>query len=345
MTMRNATVVASVVAFLLARPSSAQSPDESTRAAVRSLAAEGDALMEKNDYADALERFQRASALIAAPTVRLREAVCMEKLGRWIEATDLYRQVSRTQLEASASDAFREAVRQAGRNAAALEAKLPKVVIVLQGDDLEGARVEAGGHEVPAAAWGVGWPLNPGVHRVVASKGRRRIETSVEAKESASVSVNLSLPPSEALAPNPPAPGALPAATPAIERRNTSSTPTAPAHEITSSSVQRTWGWVGIAVGGAGLAVGAIAGGIALSKKSSFGDACQDRRCPSAVSGDVDSYNSMRTVSTVGFVAGAVGMGAGLILLFTAKPDNETTTRAGLAPWLGPGMGGVTGRF
>ena len=51
-------------------------------------------------------------------------------------------------------------------------------------------------------------------------------------------------------------------------------------------------------------------------------------------------------MSTIGFVVGALGVGGGLALLFTAPSDADASaTAAGVAPYIGLGQVGATGRF
>jgi hypothetical protein len=58
---------------------------------------------------------------------------------------------------------------------------------------------------------------------------------------------------------------------------------------------------------------------------------------------EVDDYNSLRPISTAGFVVGGVGVAGGLTLLLTAPKRPET--EAHVSPWLGLGSAGVSGRF
>jgi hypothetical protein len=52
----------------------------------------------------------------------------------------------------------------------------------------------------------------------------------------------------------------------------------------------------------------------------------------------------MGTISTVGFIVGLVGAGAGVVLLVTA-PKAQTTSAASVSPYIGVGSAGVAGRF
>src|SRR5690606_25629563 len=73
-----------------ASPSFAQAPDAQTKAAARELAAQGLSLYGEGKYAEALDRLERASALIPVPTLHLHTARTLEKLGRWVEANERY---------------------------------------------------------------------------------------------------------------------------------------------------------------------------------------------------------------------------------------------------------------
>jgi hypothetical protein len=91
--------------------------------------------------------------------------------------------------------------------------------------------------------------------------------------------------------------------------------------------LQRTLGWVGVGVGGAGVLVGMVAGGVVLVKQSTLDndpgcpDACRDRDA-------VSSFNAMRGVSTAGFIAGGVVLAAGVVLVLTAPSSSARAVAA-----------------
>jgi hypothetical protein len=91
----------------------------------------------------------------------------------------------------------------------------------------------------------------------------------------------------------------------------------------------------------AGLGVGAVSGALALDKRSGLDAACPDGNCPPALHGDVDSFDTLRLLSNVGFIAGGVLAGAGMLLLITAPSAPEPST-AGRLPRLRVGPGGVS---
>ena len=90
-----------------------------------------------------------------------------------------------------------------------------------------------------------------------------------------------------------------------------------------------------------GLLLGSITGAMVLSKKAKLEDeGCVNYHCYTSQQDDVDSINSLRTISTVGFVLGGVGLAAGVTLLLTAPKAKET-----VALRIGPISAGIRGRF
>jgi hypothetical protein len=117
----------------------------------------------------------------------------------------------------------------------------------------------------------------------------------------------------------------------------TTSPPPPPKNSPTSA-------YVSFGVGAVGLSVGSIFGLLALSSKSKLDDACSTpKSCPRSAQQDIDALKRNGTVSTLGFLVGAIGVGAGVVLLTTGSPA-EARER-GVSPWIGLGSAGLTGRF
>jgi hypothetical protein len=98
-----------------------------------------------------------------------------------------------------------------------------------------------------------------------------------------------------------------------------------------SSSTKKTLGWVALGVGAAGIAVGGITGGLALGKKGELEDSpeCEGTVCRrSTMQGELDSYAMLRTVSSVGFIAGGVLAATGVVLLVTGGSSEAKTSAA-----------------
>ncbi len=122
----------------------------------------------------------------------------------------------------------------------------------------------------------------------------------------------------------------------------TSSPPTgeAPAE----SAGPPTLAWVAFGVGGAGLLFGVTAGLVAGSKHSSLSNLCDNTAgtCPPVYANDLDSFHTWRTVSTVGYLVGGLGVAAGAVLWLTAPKAASTMTAR---VWVGPASAGIAGRF
>ena len=71
---------------------------------------------------------------------------------------------------------------------------------------------------------------------------------------------------------------------------------------------------------------------------------CVNSICGPEQRQDVHTYNSLRVVSTAGFIVGGVGlMVGGTLVYFT--PHTARVGRQRLIPWLGIGSAGISGAF
>jgi hypothetical protein len=108
---------------------------------------------------------------------------------------------------------------------------------------------------------------------------------------------------------------------------------------------------VGIGVGGAGIVLGVVTGAMAAGKHgTASSSACASGPCSpgdfATYTSDRNSYYTLGTVSTIGFIAGGVlAAGGAALLLFSPKSDAAAPAAAWVSPWVGAGSAGVTGRF
>lgn len=319
-----ASVLASAVAW--------SQPSDADKSTARALGQEAVAALDKKDFTTALDRFTRADSLFHAPTLALGIAQSLVGLGRFVSANEAYNKLIREGAPAGSPPAFVEAVETAKKEQAALQPRIPSVVLTVEG--AKDPVVTIDNEPVPAAALGVRRVVDPGKHVAKATAaGGLESEQSFELREGASTSVKLVLAPAAAHSAGP-AQSAAPIA---------SAAPTGPAHTSPPGQTQRIAGYSALGVGGAGLIVGTIAGVIALSKKSTLNDECPGNVCPADKKGDLDSFRTTRTVSTIGFVVGVVGAGAGVALLLTAPKAKSNS--AFVSPFVGPGSLGVMGSF
>ncbi len=76
----------------------------------------------------------------------------------------------------------------------------------------------------------------------------------------------------------------------------------------------RMWLYVAGGVGAAGLALGGIAGGIVLSKKSAIENGCPDQVCSESGQAALDAARPAALASEIGFAFGAAGLGTAIVL-------------------------------
>src|ERR1051325_8916070 len=93
--------------------------------AARALAAQGSQAFERRDFAQALELFQRASAIIPAPTITLMEARTLVELGRLVEAVEKYGATQRMLAVDPNNIVFQEAAASAQREVEPLLQRIP----------------------------------------------------------------------------------------------------------------------------------------------------------------------------------------------------------------------------
>jgi hypothetical protein len=86
----------------------------------------------------------------------------------------------------------------------------------------------------------------------------------------------------------------------------------------------------------------------ALSKHGSLADGgqCAGDQCLPGARSDVDSLDTLRTASTIGFIAGGVLAATGVVLLLTGKPHAEAQrAHPSLALRVSPTQVGFVGAF
>jgi hypothetical protein len=289
--------------------------DDETRASARALGEEANRLFDAGSWQAALDKYERADALVHVPTLGVRAARCLVKLGRLVQAAERYLAVTRMTLPADALDVHKEALAQAEAERAALLPRIPALVVTLEGGP---ATVALDGKDLPPALLGAKRAIDPGTHELVARRGGVVQTRRVAVGEGETVPVAFRFDPGAPLAPAGPSADA-------------------------PGGGQRVAGWTLVGTGAAGIAVGTITGLVALSKKGDLEGPCGGSdlpRCPPSTFGDADTYNAMRIASTVGFVVGGVAAAGGVVLLVTAPTRKASSAR--IAPWAGPTGGGAT---
>jgi hypothetical protein len=317
----------------------AQEVDDATRSAARQLATQGSEAYEAQNYAAAYDRFNRAYQLVSVPTVGIWSARSLVKLGRWVEASERYLEIERTPLAENAPPEHAKAREEAAAERRDLLAKLPQIRVLIEGAEVGDVFVTLNGKVLNSALVGVNNPVDPGTLKVKAVRGEDVVDATVQIAERQVQDVKLVFKPVEA------APGATaPEATPETERPGV--LPPAVTPDTSGGSGQRTLSYVALGLGGVGLAVGATFGIIAMGDKGDLDDKCNaDRQCGPELADDVDSYDTSRTISSIGLIGGAVLVGAGAVLYFTAGSDDPKEEQARVGAFFNGQQIGLTGRF
>lgn len=328
-----------VSTMLYAAPTGAQPIDDQLRATARALADEGMTFFEQRKYVEALDRFDRAGAIIQAPTITLHAARALDKLGRLVEAAERYRLCINTPLDDKASEAFRVAQETARGELQALTPRIPSIEIAVQGPGADNATVTLDGKPVPKALIGVKTLVNPGEHQIGASTETHADLEDVVIGEKQSSRVVLELVPKS------------------DTNTGQSNDPAKPPDKSKPVNGKRVAGFVTLGVGGAFAFVGVAAGLAALDSQEALDAECpsgatfpSDHYClSSGFRTKYDSFVLQRNLSVAGFVVGGVGIATGIVLLaLSAKTKPAEPQKAGtvhIEPWVGLNSAGLRGTF
>lgn len=317
-------------------PALAQNGDDANRASARALGNEGIDAYDRGDDATAIDKLERAYRVVPIPTLGLWLARALARSGRLVEASERYGEVIRLEVTTGSVAAQREAQERAEVELAQLLPRIPCLDIAVEGAAPEAVEVAVDGAVVPTALLGVPRRVNPGTRTVTAGLGDQVVTEHVTLTEGQRAAVVLRFTGGDSAA----AVGS-PAAPPV---------PTAVESAPDASRARRpAMAWVALGVGAAGFVVGGTTGGLAMAKRSSLADDCEGDYCREPAFPDVDRYNSLRTVSTVGFVIGGVGVVAGVGLLWVQPRSRGrgSTGKHGLvvAPQVGVDSVGLVGSF
>jgi hypothetical protein len=303
--------VAALVATALPRPAAAQST-----AAAEALFNDGRNAMESKDYDTACQRFRESNRLDPAVGTLLNLAVCETSRDRVATAWELFRAVAE---KLASDDPRRDYV---AKQLAQIEPRLPRLVLTLASGAPGVTKAREGDAEFASAAFGVPLPMDPGKHTfVVEAPGYESRTVDVELAEGKQQSLEI-------------APGAALPATPAKVQSNALA-PSA-ADEPRKGHDTRLLGFVVGGVGVAGLGVGLVTGVMALGKKSTTDSECSSKLqvCTAAGRDAASSGRTLAVVSTVGWIVGALGVGAGAYFILTSSPKTGQTA---LVTDVGPG--------
>jgi hypothetical protein len=319
-------------AALSVAPMPAARADDS--AAAQALFDQAKKAMAVHDYAQACPKFQESLKLQEGVGTILNLADCYEHEGKLASAWSKFLEVATKARAAGQTQRAR-----IGRDrAAALAPKLSNLVIDVPPAPPQGLEIRRDGTVVGEAEWGAVIPADAGAHTIDASAPGRTPWSQTVAVPEGATTAHASVPDLPLLPPPPTAKVEAPAARPLQPAP-------APDQGATGANVQRTMGILTTSLGVAGIGIGTAFGLLSISKHETVTGQCSSTTCPDAagVAASKDAI-TFGDISTIAFVAGGVGLAAGLTLWLTAPRSPETGAPVAQLV-VGPGEMAVVGTW
>ena len=296
----------------------------------REIAKQGIEAFDAGDYEEAAAQLGKAYGVVKVPTIALFRARALAKLGRLVEASELYHEASTLQVEMGQRVQQEQAQRAAKAEREELMPRIPKLTVRVEGAELGEVSFRLDDAEVPAVLLEAGHAVDPGEHTLTGQRGDEVATQSVSLEEGARETVTLRFEGGKRGG---------------AGKGRGSSTGVPVEDQGAARSWQRPTGYALLGLGGVGLVVGTIS---AVGTKNKRGDlldtGCDDDgACFADQQDDVDAYNRSLRTTNVGFVAGGVLAAAGATLVLVA-PRRPAEGRR-WAPWIGAGSAGVKGTF
>jgi hypothetical protein len=293
-----AFVTAMTLAALTPARAGAQTQTPATLEQAREIF--GQALKDENagHYDTALDKYRMVLTVKDTPSVRFRIASCLKAQKKLVEARDAFAGIQGPAGNAVAQSAAVE-LKQ-------LDARIPDLTVTLTGPGASQGAITIDGQ--PSTA-GRAVQVNPGDHVVVvAGAGVKKMQSTVTVAESThkalSLQVDVDAPQkAEQSSPPPPAPEAPPPA-----------------------DHSKTYGFIGLGVGGALLGGSLVLTILENGQVSKIESACPGGNCPISKHSDTESMKSTAsteyTAAIVLLATGVVATGVGAYFLF--KPTKKT---------------------
>lgn len=329
------SVVATLLsASLLLSALASAAPSAVDRENARRAYNDGQRLLDEGKVAEAVAKMRAAWAFVRTPVTGMGLVRALLRDRKLIEARQIAIQVGQLEVDPADAARYAEPRRLAAKTADELVGKIPTLKVVLEGVRAGAApTLTVGGQKVPSEALSEAIVADPGPCEIVLTldgKESRRTVTLVEGeRRTIVVDARSTAAPSDAPTPASSSGGDVDAAR---------------APRATVRSSYPTWGWVGLAVGAAGVVTGSVTGLVTMSRASKIEDQCPGAVCAARYRDDLDDARRMGTVSTWAFVVGAVGVGVGVSAWFF-RPSVEAPRAAYVEPVVGPAFLGVRGAF
>ena len=293
---------------------------------------EGRDLAAAGKWSEACPKFEASMQRDPALGTRLNLATCYQHVNKLASAWGLFRDSADIAKKSNDTKRFDYAMQQA----AALEPKIPKLVITAPPKAPAGLTVQRDGAAVSAAELGVALYVDPGTHEVTASAPGFEPVTSKIATEEGKTET-LALPELKA-------------------KTDVQQPPATDSDDVSTEPVSPTRKYVALGIGGGGIVMvglGLVFGAQAISKNNKAKDLCGPDLTCSASNLDegqqlIHDGRTRGTLATVFVAAGVAAIGGGVVMYLTAPRQTERThATARIVPVIdrdGAGLG-VVGRF
>jgi hypothetical protein len=323
-------------------PAFAQESDANARAAARKLGTAGIDAYNAQDFPSAADKLDRAYKILKAPSLGLWSARAFVKLGRLLEASERYLEVTRLSTVEGDQRIQEQAKVDARKEYDTLTPRISGLVVKLEGATASQVSISVDGKPLKSELVGESTPMDPGAHKVLGVRGNEKVEASVTLAEGKEGVALLRFDPHVQVAPA--------ATAAAVAASPPASSPTAPADAAAAdqqpaagqakSSPLPVLGWISIGLGGAAIVTGGVTGAMAIEKKADLAATGEcDHGCRD--SGRYQNFQTLRTVSTISFAAGGVLVATGIVLLIVAPSKGSATASLEV----GPGHAAVSGSF
>ena len=320
--MRFRTLALAASLFLAATPATTAraEPTASESETALQLYKDAKAMRDRGELEKALEKFRAAHALAETPITALELGRTFVMMGKLVEGREVLLAVQRIPVRKNESQKAVDARKESDSLAAAIKPRLATLNLTVKGS----GKLSVDNVSVPAAAFSAPRLVNPGLHVIVSEvegAAPKRQEITLTEGQTQEVVVDM-------------------AAEKGVARTDDKVVP--PTNPPPPESHGRSpLVYVGFGVGIVGVGVGAVTGILTLSKAGNLKDACVSEKCPPSSQSDLDSAGTTGTISTIGFIVGAVGLTVGLVTLLLDKPAATSTNAAHV--WITPV--GAMGRF
>ncbi len=281
-------VCLSVVVLTVAAPCAATT----TAADAVANGKQGLAHFEARRYQQALERFEEADRLMHSPVFVLYVARCKRHLGALLAARAAYSRVIAEQIADDAPPLWRDAQLQARSERVALNEQIPTLRVTVEPSSDPSLSVRIDGQTRSSEQLAGPIDLNPGEHSVELRRDGETIATRTF-----------------------------------VLKAGGSKTLTLAEAAEGGGGGMRIAGWTLLGLGGAGVVVGSVLGGMALSKADEAKSGCVDGLCPP----EMEQPNALLEEdalalahgSTAGLVIGGAAAAVGISLLIIGSPGSD----------------------